>query len=489
VTAFSATAARVGGLTLYASAGAASALVTGMPVLVGVVWLLVVPVSALLCFWPRGRGVALPEPGKPEAHTVAYREARHPIPEPGDSDTTGVQLIPLARRAKGVAHDLNNLLGVMRASLEVLDERLPAADPLRAETCALSDTVSRASELARRLVDNQVSEPSTAKSFDLLLAARAIQPLLARMLPPGVRRHFQGDAASWVVAGQTEVEQLIVNLVANARDAIGPSGEIWIDLSSKWLDRTELPAEGRLRPGCYAVLRVRDTGSGIPSDVLPHIFDPFFTTKPVGSGTGLGLAASRDLICKAGGDVMVASRPGHGTCFKVLLPEQGVPATHESVPTATHALRQVAGPGTPAGGIKVWASEPSSGTFEQERSVLVVDDHPELLRSTSRALKRVGHHVLTACDAEVALDLVRANPEHIGTLVTDVHLPGMSGPDLARALRNQCRDLAIVFITGASDMKDLGLDDPSTVVVQKPFRADELASAVRTARSLIPRVA
>jgi CheY-like chemotaxis protein len=406
-----------------------------------------------------------------------------------DSDITGVQTIPLERRAKGVAHDLNNLLGVMRASLEVLDERLPSDDPLRSETRALADTVTRASELARRLVDSRISEPASTKSFDLLSATRAIQPLLTRMLPPGVRLHFQGDAKSWVLAAQADVEQLIVNLVANARDAIGPKGEIWIDLSAKWLDKSELPAEGRLQPGCYAVLRVRDTGSGIPADVLPHIFDPFFTTKPAGSGTGLGLAASRDLICKAGGDVMVASRPGHGTCFKVLLPDQGVPATHQSVPTESHPLRKIAGPGTPAGGIKVWASEPSSGTFEQERCILVVDDQPELLRSTSRALKRLGHDVLTARDAELALDLVRANPARVGTLVTDVNLPGLSGPELARALRDQCRDLAVVFVTGTSDTSDLRLDEANAILVKKPFRADELASAVRAARSMIPRVA
>lgn len=474
----SATAARVGGLTLYVGAGVASAMITGEPVLAAIVWLLVVPVSVALCFWPRLRVAAAPEVAQPAPAAVV-----------DDPATTGIQPIPIERRAKGVAHDLNNLLGVMSSSLEVLDERLPADDPLRSETRALADTVSRASELARRLVDTRISEPSTAKSFDLLSASRAIQPLLARMLPPGVRLHFQGDAKSWVLAEQTEVEQLIVNLVANARDAIGPRGEIWIDLSSKWLDKSELPAEGRLRPGCYAVLRVRDTGSGIPADVLPHIFDPFFTTKPAGSGTGLGLAASRDLICKAGGDVMVASRPGHGTCFKVLLPERGIPVAHRSVPAASHALRKIAGPGTPAGGIKVWASEPSSGTFEQERCILVVDDQPELLRSTSRALKRVGHDVLTARDAELAIELVRAHPDRIGTLVTDVHLPGMSGPDLARALRGQCRELAVVFVTGTSDTSALELDDPSAIVVKKPFRTAELVSAVHAARSLIPRVA
>jgi CheY-like chemotaxis protein len=312
------------------------------------------------------------------------------------------------------------------------------------------------------------------------------------MLPSGVRLHVQGDTTTWVRAEQGQVEHLVVNLVANARDALGSSGEIWVDLSSKWLDKSELPADGRLDPGCYAVLRVRDTGAGIPADVLPRIFDPFFTTKPAGVGTGLGLAASRDLICAAGGDVMVASRPGHGTCFKILLPEKGAAPRQqalESLPIQARRLRSAAGPGTPAGGIKVWASEPSSGTFVQERCVLVVDDQPELLRSTSRTLKRAGHDVLTASDAELAMELVLANPERIGTLVTDVNLPGQSGPELAHSLREKCRELAVVFVTGTADATDIDSEGARAVVVKKPFRGEELVSAVATARSLVPRVA
>lgn len=472
--------ARVGGLTLYVGAGATTAVLSGQGVLCLALWVVVLPVAALLVLRRR----------EPVARAAPLVVA--PTPRPPEFDlapeSTGVQRVPLERRARGVAHDLNNFLAVMRSSIEVLEERLPVADPLRAEVVTLSDTVTRASMLARKLVDAE-PEPAGAKPFELLSATRALEPLLARMLPPGVRLHVQGDMRAWVVAEQTQVEQLLVNLVANARDAVGAKGEIWIDLASKWLDKSQLPAEGRLAPGCYAVLRVRDTGAGIPEEILPRIFDPFFTTKPVGAGTGLGLAASRDLICASGGDVMVASRPGHGTCFKVLLPEQGVPAPHQSLPTVTQRLRTRAGPGTPAGGIKVWASEPSSGTFEHDRCVLVVDDQPALLRSTSRTLKRAGHSVLTASDAEIALELVRDNPSRIFALVTDVHLPGRSGLELADELREKCRELAVVFVTGTSEQSELGDAVTHAVVVKKPFRSEELVSALETARSLVPRVA
>jgi two-component system cell cycle sensor histidine kinase/response regulator CckA len=434
---------------LYVAAGALVAWKTGAFGLVFLCWLLLLPGAGVLFFRRREKSAVAPSD-----HSAA-----------------------------SIAHDVNNLLGVMRTSLEVLESRIETSDPLRGETRAIGDAITRGSGLLQLLIPGRAPTVHLGEAFDLKHTVGDLVPLLRRTLPRTVELHVRAEATIWVLANQPELERLIVNLVANARDALAGSGEVWIDLVTKWLDRDELPEGGRLQPGWYAVLRIRDTGPGITDAILPQIFDPYFTTKAPGAGTGLGLAASRDLICKAGGDVMVTSQAGEGTCFKILLPERTAPDSHLPAASRSRRLPSGFGPGTPLG-LRVWAGEPGSGVFPRAARALVVEDQPELLRATARVLRRAGYEVLTASDAEAAAEIAREGDERVSLLVTDVQLPGRSGPELAREFRERDPALALVFVTGASGSFPEA-SDPKAVFVKKPYLSAELLSAVRRAEALV----
>ena len=263
-----------------------------------------------------------------------------------------------------------------------------------------------------------------------------------------------------VKADRTQLEQIVMNLAVNARDAMDRGGTLTIATRNIVIDRPGQPSLPT-RLGHYVALEVSDTGAGIPEDVLPKIFEPFFTTKQPGRGTGLGLATVYGIVKQSDGFIYVSSAVGMGTVFSIYLPE-----TTEAV-----ALHEVP------------ALEPLPVGHE---TVLIVEDQTVVRDLTARVLKGAGYHVLTATNAEAALRVAADPAHHVDLLLTDVVMPGMGGPDLARALLDHRPDLAVICMSGFSG-ESLNAPDlkRSIDLIEKPFTPDSLVAKVADALSRV----
>jgi signal transduction histidine kinase len=360
----------------------------------------------------------------------------------------------IGRLAGGIAHDFNNLLTVIM-SHAIFASQSPetAAEDLM----AIERAAARAADLTRQLLTfarRQVVEP---RVIDVNALTLNIDKLLRRLLGADVELVTLLGTELWPVkADPAQLEQVLVNLALNARDAMPAGGKLTIETSNVALDRAYIDTHPEVTPGDYVMIAVSDTGEGIPPDVLPMIFEPFFTTKPSGAGTGLGLATCYGIVRQAGGHIWAYSEPGRGTSFKVYLPRvEGEAAQATTAPA----------PVAPRG----------------SETILVVEDDPSVRVIAVRTLRALGFSVLEAASGPEALRLAAAHEAPIHLLLTDVVMPHMGGRELAARLRAARPDLKVLFTSGYTHnaIVHRGVLDPGLSFLPKPYVPHVLARRVR----------
>ncbi len=367
------------------------------------------------------------------------------------------KLESIGRLAGGVAHDFNNMLGVILgyADLALLQTR-PGL-PLHEELAEIQQAATRSSELTRQLLAFARKQTVTPQTLDMNATITGTLKMLRRLIGEAIRLVWQPDPALWpVFLDPAQVDQLLANLCVNARDAIDGTGEVVIATANIALDAAFCAGCADARVGDYVRLAVRDTGRGMDAATQAHIFEPFFTTKDAGLGTGLGLATVYGIVQQHSGFITVESTPGQGTTFTVYLPRDTIALSAAETSAATPALA----PG--------------------RECVLVVEDEPAIIKLVEIALAQQGYRVLVATSPEEALALVETAGAEIHLLLTDVIMPGMNGRELAERLRARFPALHCLFMSGytADILAPSGVDGDMPFL-QKPFTLYDLAARVR----------
>jgi two-component system cell cycle sensor histidine kinase/response regulator CckA len=365
----------------------------------------------------------------------------------------------VGRLAGGIAHDFNNLLTVILGESEMALDELGPADPTRPALEEITKAGNRAGQLTRQLLAFSRQQIIESHVFNLNELVADVERMLDRLIGEDVKlvTRLTLDPVP-VRADRSQIEQLIINLAVNARDAMPDGGLLTIETQTLHLEDRDVSPEAPLRPGDYCVLSVNDSGSGMSEEVRSHIFEPFFTTKAPGRGTGLGLATCYGIVAQAGGHIEVASDVGVGTRFKIYLPR-----TLEQTPST-------------AAGSAVLAS---SG---HER-ILLVEDQAAVRDVAARMLGSLGYEVLTAPDGETAMQILTGGTTNVDLLLTDVVLPGMNGGELARLARAVVPGLKVLFASGyTGDVAAYqALVDAKSALIQKPFTVSTLGERVRQA--------
>jgi hypothetical protein len=363
--------------------------------------------------------------------------------------------------AGGVAHDFNNLLSVIQCNAELL--LLPDLSPEELQSSAqdIVAAAGRAANLTRQLLMFSRKHTTRPMRLDLNQTVRGVIQLLHRVLGENISLRAEYEPAVPSVRGDAQmIEQVVMNLAVNARDAMPKGGELHIRTSPQYMT-SPLP-NPEAKPGLYACVVVRDSGTGIAPEHLPHIFEPFFTTKEVGKGTGLGLATVYGIVRQHGGWIEAHSEPGKGSSFVVYLP-----ADYES------------------GSYFVIPKERSAATTEMPRgseTVLCVEDEAALAALVNDLLRRCGYRVLQASSGEEALVVWQEHRAEISLLLTDLVMPGsLNGRELAKQIHQEAPSLPVIYTSGyASDVAgdDLELID-GVNFLPKPYPAPKLAQMVR----------
>jgi signal transduction histidine kinase len=358
----------------------------------------------------------------------------------------------------GIAHDFNNLLAAIGGSLEAIERKLAAGETgdLGRYIEGARSSTARAAALTQRLLAFSRRQALDPRPIDVNGLVTGLEEMIRRTVGPGIAVAVHPGAAPQVArVDAVQLENALLNLAINARDAMPDGGRLTLDVLGETLDDAEA-RQRDLPPGDYIKIRVTDTGTGIAGDVIDRIFDPFFTTKPLGQGTGLGLSMVHGFVRQSGGQVQVRSAPGEGTAICLLLPRfAGEPERAER----------------PAP-----APEPAGGTG---RTVLVIDDEVIVRMLMVELLEDAGYRVIEAHDGPSALKALQQEGP-IDVLVTDVGLPGgMNGRQVADAARETRPAIAVLFVTGYADMRAVGEDMAGGMqVMAKPFEGDELLRRV-----------
>lgn len=363
--------------------------------------------------------------------------------------------------AGGVAHDFNNLLTVISGHAELLRESPTLSLDDSSDLEEIAAAADRAAVLTRQLLAFSRKQVLQSVALDLNAVIASVTPMLRRLIGEDIVISINCQVGlGVVVADPGQMEQVLVNLVVNARDAMPRGGRIEIATENVTLDtRFPFVDDGELRAGAYVLLSVSDTGTGIPADLRDRIFEPFFTTKRVGQGTGLGLSTVFGIVKQSGGQISVASEVGEGTVFTIHLPL----AAEGSVPPASIAR-----------------TSPHVGVSE---TILVTEDEEAVLTLVQRMLGKLGYTVLTARDGEEAIRLVAQHEGLIDLLLTDVIMPGMSGPKLADEIRLLHPGIRTLYMSGYTDneIDRGGALGENAVLLEKPFTGERLALAVQAA--------
>jgi two-component system, cell cycle sensor histidine kinase and response regulator CckA len=443
-------------------------------------------------FWPRvepyyrhvletGEAVGLREvvgPGDPDdPATPVWLASYYPVHVDGELTGVGVVAIDISARlraereaglleheleharrmettghmAGALAHDFNNLLSIILNyadfALEALDDH-PAAEDVR----QAREAAREAAELTGKLLVLSRHERFTTERLDVAVLLRELEPVLDSALTERIALEIAVADDLWTIEADRErLEQVVMNLIVNARDAMPEGGAVRVEAANVELDAEAVRLRPHLQPGHYVRLSIRDDGPGMAPEVAEHAFDPFFTTKPLGKGTGLGLATVYSVVTEAGGDVAIDSHLGEGTTLHVTWPAitgaaetQGPPEAGAAAPPAT------------AGGV--------AGA----RRVLVVDDEPAIRRLAARILRAHGFEVLEAESGDAAL----ASGASAEILLTDVVMPGISGPQLAERMLAEGRVDQVAFMSGHPPQPEAL--DPRAPFLPKPFAREEL---------------
>jgi PAS domain S-box-containing protein len=363
----------------------------------------------------------------------------------------------IGRLAGGVAHDINNLLTVIMGQTDFVLKRLEAQHPLRKQLEEASKAAERAAKLPRQLLAfsrKQVLQPVVV---NLNTVVDNVTSMLRMMIGEDIELSTVLDPAlGRVKVDPGQVEQVIMNLAVNARDAMPQGGHLTIDTANVELDAAYARLHSGVVPGSYVMLAVSDTGCGMDAEVRSHLFEPFFTTKEQGKGTGLGLSTVYGIVKQSGGYVWVYSEPGQGATFKIYFPR---------LEEAALAPAQPPGP------------RPERG----HETVLLVEDDPQVRSLAGQILRENGYRVLEASDGREACGMTDTHPEPIKLLVTDVVMPRMSGRELAERLTASLPGLRVLYMSGYTDsaIAHHGVLDAEKVLLQKPFTEDALVRKVR----------
>lgn len=368
------------------------------------------------------------------------------------------KLESLGRLAGGIAHDFNNILTAIFGYMELASEELPPDHPIQAR---LRDT-ERAAESAATLTQHllafarrKIIQPRLICLHELV---QNLQPMLQRLIGENIELHVEVKQVHPVKVDPGQMEQILVNLAVNSRDAMPQGGTLTIAVEDAVIDETYAQRHEGVHPGNYVMLTVSDTGVGMDESIQQHIFEPFFTTKQQGRGTGLGLATCYGIVKQAGGHIWLYSEPGHGTTFKIFLPHaEGVPEElqpHE--PTL---------PPIPKG----------------TETILLAEDEPIVREVAASALRAQGYTVLEAGTGEEAIRLAEHHPTPIHLLITDAIMPGMSGRDLAEHLLQTGKVEKVLYVSGYTEnaIVHQGVLEPGIFFLPKPFTPGSLLRKVR----------
>jgi PAS domain S-box-containing protein len=364
----------------------------------------------------------------------------------------------VGRLAGGVAHDFNNMLGVILGHTELALYQIDPDLPQRANLEEIQKAAQRSANLTSQLLAFARQQVIAPKELDLNETVAATLTMLQRMIGENIPLIWSPAAALWAVnIDPTQIDQLLANLCVNARDAISDVGKIMIETGNRVFDEAYCAMHPDCVPGHYVMLSVRDNGNGMNEQTQAHLFEPFFTTKPLGHGTGLGLATVYGIVKQNNGFIRVSSEIGQGTTFQMYLPSHGVANVSEPEPRTAYL--------TPGGG----------------ETILLVEDEPSILRLTSTMLTRLGYHVLSAETPGVAIELSGTHSDPIHLLMTDVIMPEMNGRDLGNYLVIRYPQIKRLFMSGytAEIIAPQGVLEDGVFFIQKPFSMKDLAAKVR----------
>jgi len=366
----------------------------------------------------------------------------------------------MGQLAGGVAHDLNNMLSVINGYSQMALEDLPKSSQLYKDIGEIKNAGDRSARLTRQLLTFARRQAIAPRMLDLNAATEEMLRMLRRLVGENVKLVWEPGNGLWpVMIDPGQVDQILANLVVNARDAITGVGTVTIATANAELGAGYCRTHVDSRPGEYVMITVTDDGCGMGEDVLEHIFEPFFTTKPTGQGTGLGLAAVYGITKQNGGSIDVSSEPGTGTTFRIYIPR------HVTV-SDTAALNPE-------------LADAPRGT----ETVLVVEDEVALLQLVCRILTQLGYSVLSAATPHEALRLVATYGDRIDLLLTDVVMPEMGGRQLQQTLAASNPTIKWLFMSGYTDstLNQQGVHDSDLHLLQKPFTRAQLAHHVRAA--------
>ena len=365
----------------------------------------------------------------------------------------------VGRLAGGIAHDFNNLLTVIRLNTEIILEGFDPTDPRSEDVKQIKSAAERASTLTRQLLAFSRKQILQPRVLDMNTVVGNVEPMLRRLIGEDVTIASNCGARGYVVADPGQLDQVLMNLVVNARDAMPQGGRITIETRNIDLDENYSSEHAPVVPGRYVMLAVGDTGVGMTQDTREHAFDPFFTTKEAGKGTGLGLATVYGIVKQSGGYVWIYSEPDHGTTLKLYFPEVSAAAAFTT-------------------------TEHRAVTNEAERgseTILLVEDEAAVRGLTSRILEKQGYRVIAAQHGREAMDIASREQGHIDLVLTDVVMPGMNGRGLVERLTGIRPGIKSLYMSGYTDDDIIrrGFIEPSKSFLQKPFTSDGLLQTVR----------
>jgi PAS domain S-box-containing protein len=364
----------------------------------------------------------------------------------------------VGRLAGGVAHDFNNMLGVISGRAELALTRVAADHPVHSDLTQILNAASRSADITRKLLAFARKQTIEPKVLDLNTTVESMLSMLRRLIGEDITLSWLPAQGLWLVRmDPSQIDQILANLCVNARDAISGVGKLVIETGMKRLDAADCADHPDMFPGDYVVLAVSDDGCGMDREVQEKLFEPFFTTKEKSKGTGLGLATVYGIVKQNNGFLTVYSEPGRGSVFRIYLPRC---RASDEAPAAVNSPKPVPG---------------------GHETILLVEDDPAILEMTRMMLEHRGYRVLSAATPLDAVDLAKGYPAPLDLLITDVVMPEMNGRVLAEKITELCPDIRRLFMSGytADVIASQGVLDNGVAFIQKPFSMKDLAEKVR----------
>lgn len=382
--------------------------------------------------------------------TRALNEAR-------DSLRHAQKLEAVGKLTGGVAHDFNNVLQVLSGNIQMLEFELAGLGKAKERLASMLSAVEKGSKLSSQLLSFARRQPLQPVVLNLKDILQNMEDLLIRALGESVQLRVVAVEDLWnTFVDSSQLENVILNLVINARDAMPEGGSLTVSLNNATLDRGTIDSDGTSYTGDFVLLTIADTGTGMSKEVMEQAFEPFFTTKPAGEGTGLGLSMAYGFIKQTGGHIQISSKLGHGTKIDIYLPR----SLQEQVPNIIQPIAEVLG---------------------GNETILVVEDDREVKTAVSNMLNILGYQIRTADNAQEALNILKSG-DHVDLLFTDVVMPGtLSAPQLAKEAKKILPKLAILFTSGytRNALVHGGRLEEGVQLLSKPYRQEQLAQKIR----------